>query len=85
MEYFINFKNKQVKRKNLRESKEILENRFQTYFSYLTYRRSETECKGKQVKQTCRDRLQEMEYSSFFDNEFVKYLNTKKTEELPFK
>lgn len=82
MEYVFDIKNKQVKIKNKRENKNICSQRYSTYTTYLTMRRTRLECINPDIKTMCSNRLEEMKTSVFFDNDLVRYLDTKTDNEI---
>ncbi len=85
MRYKIDFRKKIIEKIGFEENKETKRRRFDTYFSYLTYKTTISRITKKSVIKVCNDRLHEMEISNHFDNEFVEYLNSKKIEELQYK
>jgi hypothetical protein len=85
MKYKADFRNKFIEKIGFNESREIKRKRFDTYFSYLTYRTTIANSTKKSVINVCNSRLQDMENSDYFDKEFIEYLNTKKLDELQYK
>ena len=81
MDYTIDFKNKEIRKKGKRSNKETKRFRFETYKDYTLLRRTLEEVSNDDIKSMCRNRLKEMEYSKLFDNDLVKYLNNKKLSE----
>lgn len=73
MDYIIDIENKRISIQGKREKDDDKKFRYQTYLTYLS---------NTEIRTMCKNRLNEMLISRFYDNDMVKFLNTKTDKEL---